>query len=70
MNEESRVAGNFVVESQCQTTLMPGEHCVMTIEFAPTTIGKQSATLMINDNAEKDPQTVILKGTGKPAPAR
>ncbi|MGA8494380.1 MAG: choice-of-anchor D domain-containing protein, partial [Xanthobacteraceae bacterium] len=70
MGQESSVPGSFIVDDQCQTTLLPGEHCVLTIEFAPTTIGKQSATLMINDNAEKDPQRVTLSGTGKAAPAR
>ncbi len=70
VSEESSTPGVFIVDDQCQTTLLPGEHCVLTIEFAPTTIGKQSATLIINDNAERNPQTVTLKGTGKAVPTR
>jgi hypothetical protein len=68
MDEESSVPGVFIVDSQCRTTLLPGEHCILTIEFAPAIAGKQSATLMIDDNAENDPQKVTLRGTGKAPP--
>jgi hypothetical protein len=68
--QESSVPGVFIVDDQCRTTLLPGENCVLTIEFAPVTIGKQSATLMIDDNAQSDPQRVTLSGTGKADPAR
>jgi hypothetical protein len=53
-------------ESTCPTvgTLPAGLSCKIAVQFAPNTVGNQSATLTINDNATNSPQTVKLEGTG------
>jgi hypothetical protein len=66
MEGVSGVAGTeFSVMNGCTAPLAPGAQCTIAVTFAPTTTGKQHATLMILDNAKGAPQSVELKGKGK-----
>jgi len=42
-----------------------GGTCQISVNFTPSAIGKQTASLSITDNALKSPQTVNFKGSGK-----
>ncbi|MDA0178759.1 choice-of-anchor D domain-containing protein [Solirubrobacter phytolaccae] len=52
------------------TVLAPGESCELTVRFAPTTLGAQTATVTVPDDASGSPRTVALTGTGTPPPPR
>lgn len=49
----------------CPATLDAGAKCTIDVTFMPTSKGKQQGMLSIDDNANRDPQTVKLEGTGK-----
>jgi hypothetical protein len=55
----------FTVTNGCDAPLTAGEKCTIGVTFAPTAAGADKATLMIIDNAEGEPQSASLKGTGK-----
>ena len=48
-------------------TLGAGASCTLTVTFTPSTLGgtKETAKIVINDNANNSPQTVFLKGAGQ-----
>ena len=48
----------------CGSSIPAGGHCTITVTFAPTTAGKQTATVNIVDSAGNSPQTISLSGTG------
>jgi len=50
--------------SACGTTLAAGASCNISLNFTPTTIGANSASLSVTDNASNSPQSVSLTGTG------
>ncbi|MGH7781710.1 MAG: choice-of-anchor D domain-containing protein [Candidatus Binataceae bacterium] len=54
----------FKLQNGCQATLAPKQNCKVTLQFVPTTTGKQSGELVIDDNANGSPQTVKLRGNG------
>ena len=63
-------AGDFVQTNNCPispNTLGAGASCTFTVTFTPSTSGgtKETAKIVINDNANNSPQTVFLKGTGQ-----
>ena len=63
-------AGDFVQTNNCPispNTLGAGGSCTFTVTFMPSTSGgtKETAKIVINDNANNSPQTVFLKGTGQ-----
>jgi HYDIN/CFA65/VesB-like, Ig-like domain len=52
---------------ECGQTLGPGEHCQITIRFAPEHVGPQTGTLTVATNDPQRPALVVeLKGTGVP----
>ncbi|MBV9083075.1 MAG: choice-of-anchor D domain-containing protein, partial [Acidobacteriaceae bacterium] len=53
----------FNYASSC-AAIPAGGSCQIGVTFQPTTIGGQSATLTLTDNADSSPQTVSLSGTG------
>ena len=61
-------AGSFSQTNNC-TSLSTGYSCGITVTFAPTTAGTQSATLTITDDAPGSPHTVAISGdaVGQPA---
>jgi len=55
----------FQVTNNCPSTLDAGAKCEIAVVFAPIGKGLDTAKLQIYDNAEGEPQSVSLKGTGK-----
>jgi len=54
----------FSQSNNCPSTLQPSSDCQIQVTFSPTTGGKASGTLTVNDNAQGSPQTVALSGIG------
>ncbi len=52
--------------STCGTTLAAGTSCTYVINFYPTVVGGNTATLSVSDNASTSPQTIALSGTALP----
>src|SRR5262249_45694133 len=50
----------------CTTmTISPGSSCVVSFIFAPTDLGRRTATFTITSDAVGSPQSVTLSGNGK-----
>jgi len=63
-------AGDFIQTNNCPispNTLGAGASCTLTVNFTPSTLGgtKETAKIVINDNANNSPQTTFLKGAGQ-----
>ncbi len=57
--------GDFTVTTNtCGATLAKGATCLITVKFAPTTAGAESATLSVSDNTSAGSTTAALSGTG------
>jgi outer membrane protein assembly factor BamB len=65
MDGISGVNNPFLVSNGCNGPLAPGAQCAISVGFAPTVVGPQTAHLTILDDAKGAPQTVELHGTGK-----
>jgi Abnormal spindle-like microcephaly-assoc'd, ASPM-SPD-2-Hydin len=61
-------AGFAVVSPTLPSTLSSGQSLVLTIQFAPQTVGQLSGSLMIASNASNSTLTVALLGSGTAAP--
>jgi len=59
-------AGNFAQTNNCGSSLAVGASCTISVTFTPSSMGNESATLMISDNAGDSPQQVSVAGTGGP----
>ena len=60
------VAGDFVMAGgTCGATLAPKKRCTYAVSFAPTTTGRRTGTLTIDNNASNGRRVVNLSGTGK-----
>ncbi len=59
--------GVFTETNDCPPALVAGAVCSITVTFNPSEAAKQLGTLVITDNANRAPQTVVLSGTGKVA---
>jgi len=57
-------AANFTKESDCQTTLRPGESCTGSITFHPNDQRTFNAAVEFNDNTPDTPQIISLTGIG------
>ncbi|QNI31990.1 choice-of-anchor D domain-containing protein [Alloacidobacterium dinghuense] len=57
-------SGDFSQTNNCGTTLAANASCQISVVFTPSTLGAESGTLSIADNASASPQTVSLTGTG------
>lgn len=59
-------AGTAYAVSGCATpiTITPGNNCVISVTFSPTTGGIITGSVTITDNAPGSPRTVALTGTG------
>lgn len=55
--------GDFAQTNNC-TTVATGGSCTVSVTFTPTVSGSRTGTLAINDNAQGNPHTVALSGTG------
>lgn len=58
------VSGPFMLNSDCPTSLSPGEGCTVSLTFSPSAEGEQTGTLTITSSASSIAQTVELSGTG------
>ena len=59
----------FTISDTCvgASPLQPGDQCMISVQFFPTSVGPASAVVHVNDNAPGSPQTVNLSGTGTPS---
>ena len=57
-------AGDFPETNNCPASLAPGAKCTISLNYAPTVLGAETASLTVTDNAANSPQTVGLSGTG------
>jgi len=65
----SVITGQFQIDAAKTTCvrgvgLARGKSCRIGLQFAPTTSGRQTATLVVTDNASNGPQQVMLRGSG------
>jgi len=58
-------AGQFAVTEQPASPIAPAGHDTFDVTFTPTSVGLKEATLSIdNDDADEDPFTFAIQGTG------
>ena len=56
--------GGYSQTNNCGASLASNTSCTITVKFKPSTLGIQSGTLSIKDNAVGSPQKVTLTGVG------
>lgn len=56
-------SAGFSATTNC-STVPPNGTCSISVSFAPTATGAQTGSLTINDNAQGNPHSVALSGTG------
>jgi hypothetical protein len=61
-------AADFQVTNPCTANLAPNSNCVISVQFDPSVVGSETATLTISSSAADSPKTVALSGTGILAP--
>jgi hypothetical protein len=61
-------SGDFAATTQC-TSIAASQSCTVNVTFTPTASGSRTGTLTISDNAQGNPHTVSLSGTGIAAAA-
>jgi hypothetical protein len=55
--------GDFAATSLC-SSIAVSQSCTIAVTFTPTAAGSRSGTLTISDNAQGNPHTIALSGTG------
>jgi len=58
-------AADFAQTNNCPSSLPPGAHCNINVNFSPTSIGTRAASLGVTDNASNSSQLASLAGTGQ-----
>ncbi len=58
-------AADFAQTNNCPSSLPPGAHCNINVNFSPTSIGTRTASLGVTDNASNSSQLASLAGTGQ-----
>src|SRR5580692_5372113 len=58
------VSAQFVVSSNCGSSVAANGSCPIYVYFYPTASGPATGTLTVTDNATNSPQTSALSGTG------
>jgi len=56
-------SGDFAQTNQC-SSIATNQSCTISVTFTPTVAGSRSGTLIISDNAQGNPHSVTLGGTG------
>jgi hypothetical protein len=56
-------SGDFAQTNQC-SSIPATQSCTIYVTFTPTTVGSRSGTLTINDDAQGNPHSLNLDGTG------
>jgi 6-phosphogluconolactonase len=57
-------SGDFTDTDTCNSGVMPGNSCTISVQFKPTTTGVVDGSISIFDNAPGSPQIFGLTGTG------
>ncbi len=60
-------AGDFTQTNTCGTQVAAYASCTITVTYAPTVLGAESASLLVTDDAPNSPQVVAISGTGTQA---
>lgn len=60
-------SSGFSQTNTCGASIAPAASCTINLTFTPTTVGSNSGSLVITDNASNSPQSVTLAGTGTSA---
>jgi len=58
------IAGDFVQNNTCGSTLGALKTCAINVAFVPTGPGQVTGTMTITDNATNNPQVINLSGKG------
>ena len=58
------VASPFGQTNNCQSSIIPGANCTISVTFHPTTKGVFHGAISVTDNAPGSPQKASLTGTG------
>ena len=58
---------DYSMSTTCGTSLAPGASCTVTVQFKPTGLFTDDATLLIADNAAGGPQPIYIGGFGATA---
>lgn len=53
-----------ISQTFCGNVVFPHKSCTVSVQFEPTSLGKQTASLVFTDDAFGSPQAVSLSGTG------
>jgi sugar lactone lactonase YvrE len=61
-------AAVFASTNTCGSSLAIGASCTISVTFAPTATGSETASITVTDNAAGSPQTVALSGTATAPP--
>jgi hypothetical protein len=55
---------DFVLSSQCGSSLAVGSSCLVELSFSPVAGGSRTANVVVSDNAANSPQSLAVIGTG------
>jgi hypothetical protein len=58
-------ATDFSQTNNCPSSLPPGAHCNINVNFSPTSLGTRTASLNVSGNASNGPQMASLTGAGQ-----
>ncbi len=58
-------SADYPQTNTCGTSVAAGKTCKITINFKPSIVGADDATLTVTDSASNSPQTAALTGTGE-----
>ena len=61
----TRSSSDFSVSTTCLRAVPPKKQCTVTLGFAPTAVGPESATVTVYSDASNSPQAIGVTGTGK-----
>ncbi|HEY6292389.1 MAG TPA: choice-of-anchor D domain-containing protein [Terriglobia bacterium] len=60
---------DFAETNNCGSSVAAGAYCTISVTFTPAAVGTRSATVVIEDDAAGNPQSLSLTGTGLGVPA-
>lgn len=58
------VSGDFSIKTDCTASVAPNGKCTVQVVFSPTAPGARTGALAVTDDADGNPHTVALQGTG------
>jgi hypothetical protein len=57
-------AGDFAQTNTCGTSVAAAGTCTISVTFSPTAAGARAASVLLTDNANGSPQSILLAGVG------